>query len=39
MDKIILKIILKVGWEGVNWVHVIQDRDKWRALVIHLRVP
>jgi hypothetical protein len=28
--------------EGVNWVHVAQDRDQWRALVnmvMNLQVP
>ena len=25
--------IQEVGWEGLDWVTVAQDRDKWRALV------
>jgi hypothetical protein len=32
----------EIGWEGVDWIHVIQDRDQWRALiniVMNLRVP
>jgi hypothetical protein len=24
---------LGVGWGGVDWIGVAQDRDKWRALV------
>jgi len=30
------------GWEGVDWIHLAQDRDQWRALVkmvMSLRVP
>jgi hypothetical protein len=23
----------KIGWGGVNWIGLAQDRDKWRALV------
>jgi hypothetical protein len=23
----------EVGWEGVEWIHLAQDRDKWQALV------
>jgi hypothetical protein len=23
----------EIGWEGVNWIHLAQDRDQWRALV------
>jgi hypothetical protein len=23
----------EVGWNGVDWIDVVQDRDKWRALV------
>jgi hypothetical protein len=21
------------GWEGVVWIHLAQDRDRWRAVV------
>jgi hypothetical protein len=23
----------EIGWEGVEWIQVAQDRDRWRALV------
>jgi len=23
----------EVGWEGVDWIHLAQDRDQWRDLV------
>jgi hypothetical protein len=23
----------EIGWEGVDWLHLAQDRDWWRALV------
>jgi hypothetical protein len=29
-------------YEGVDWIHVAEDRDQWRALVntvINIRVP
>jgi hypothetical protein len=33
-EKIILDWILwKTGWEGVDWIHLAQDRDQWQALV------
>jgi hypothetical protein len=28
---IILKMI--VGWGGMDWIDLAEDRDKWRALV------
>jgi hypothetical protein len=32
----------EIGWDGVNWIDLAQDRDQWRALVntvMNLRVP
>jgi hypothetical protein len=29
-----IKIDLReIGWDGVDWVDLAQDRDQWRALV------
>jgi hypothetical protein len=28
----------KRGWEGVHRMHLVRDRDQWRALV-NLRIP
>jgi hypothetical protein len=31
----------ETGWEGVEWIHLAQDRDRWRVLanaVMNLRV-
>jgi len=25
--------LMEIGWEGVDWIHVAQDRDQWRAVV------
>jgi hypothetical protein len=35
-------IILEIGWDGVDWIDMAQDRDQWRALVntvLNRRVP
>jgi hypothetical protein len=41
MDNI--KIYLrKIGWGDLDWIHLVQDRDQWRALVntvMNHRVP
>jgi hypothetical protein len=32
----------ETGWEGVNWVHLPQDRDQWQDFmntITNLRVP
>jgi hypothetical protein len=38
-----IKIYLReIGWDGMNWIDLAQDRDQWRALVntvMYLRVP
>ena len=38
-----IKMYLKeVGSEGMDWIELVQDRDRWRALVnvvMNLRVP
>jgi hypothetical protein len=34
--------LLEIGWGGVDWIGLAQDKDKWRALVntaMNLRVP
>jgi hypothetical protein len=41
MDNIKMDL-LEIGWGGVDWIGLAQDRDKWRALVngiVNLRVP
>jgi hypothetical protein len=30
------------GWEGMDWIHLAQDRDKWWAVmcvIMNLHVP
>jgi hypothetical protein len=32
----------EIGWGGMDWIDLVQDKDKWRALVdtvMNLRVP
>jgi hypothetical protein len=38
-----IKIYLReIGWGGMDWIDLAQDRDQWRALVntvMNLRIP
>jgi hypothetical protein len=37
-----IKMGREIGWDGLDWVDLAQDRDHWRALVntvMNLRVP
>jgi hypothetical protein len=41
-DNKIKKDIQEVGWGGMDWIDMAQDRDRWRAVVsavMNLRVP
>jgi hypothetical protein len=41
MDSIKMDL-REIGWDGVDWIDMAQDRDQWRALVntvLNLRVP
>jgi hypothetical protein len=32
----------EIGWDGMYWIELAQDRDQWRALmntIMNLRVP
>jgi hypothetical protein len=32
----------EIGWDGMDWIDLTQDRDQWRALVnmvMNLRIP
>jgi hypothetical protein len=34
--------LIEIGWGGMDWIDLAQDRDRWRALVkavMNLRVP
>jgi hypothetical protein len=36
------KYLRDIGWDGMDWIELAQDRDQWRALentVMNLRVP
>jgi hypothetical protein len=26
-------VLREIGWGGVDWIDLVQDRDQWRALV------
>jgi hypothetical protein len=35
-------VLREIGWDGMDWIDLVHDRDQWRVLVntvINLRVP
>jgi hypothetical protein len=35
-------VLGEIGWGGMDWIHLAQDRDKWMAVmnaVMNLRIP
>jgi hypothetical protein len=41
MDNIKM-VLIEIGWGGMDWIDLAQDRDRWRALVnmvMQFRVP
>jgi hypothetical protein len=41
VDNIKIKL-REIGWDGMDWIHLAQYRDQWKALVntvMNLRVP
>jgi len=29
----------EIDWEGVSWIHLVRDRDQWRAVVSTVMKP
>jgi hypothetical protein len=41
-EENIIMDLTEIEWENVDWIHLVQDRDQWRALVntvMSFRVP
>jgi hypothetical protein len=41
-EDVIKTDLRDIGWGGMDWIHLAQDRDQWRArvnTVMDLRVP
>lgn len=34
-----IKLDLEIGWEGVDWIYLIQDRDCWWVVVEKVMDP
>jgi hypothetical protein len=30
---IIVMDLIEIGWDGMDWIDLAQDRDQWKALV------
>jgi hypothetical protein len=42
LKSAVVTILREIGWGGMDWIDLAQDRDQWRALVntvMNLRVP
>jgi hypothetical protein len=35
-------VLRDISWDNIDWIHLVQDMDNWRALVnivVNFRVP
>jgi hypothetical protein len=32
-EDVVIMDLMEIMWEGVDWMHLAQDRDQWRSLV------
>jgi hypothetical protein len=35
-------VLMEIGWEGVDWLYLAQDRNQWQAIVntvMKIRIP
>jgi hypothetical protein len=42
VDNIKMDLKREIGWDGMDWIDLAQDRDQWRAFVntvMNLRIP
>jgi len=42
LEEYIRMDLKAIGWEGMDWIHLVQDMEQWRTLVytvMNIRMP
>jgi hypothetical protein len=39
VDNTKIDLIREIGWDGIDWIDLGQERDQWRALVNAVMMP